>query len=73
MSRIVLTEEFRELCDRLRCQPASEGLQGWPVQQLQWLGGMGIVVLAVAILPTLGVGGMALYRTEIPGPCRNPC
>ena len=37
MSRIVLTEEFRELCDRLRCQPASEGLQGWPVQQLQWL------------------------------------
>ena len=41
MSRIVLTEEFRELCDRLRCQPASEGLQGWPVQQLQWLGQAG--------------------------------
>ncbi|MGQ7246143.1 TrkH family potassium uptake protein [Halomonas sp. V046] len=40
-------------------------------QQLQWLGGMGIVVLAVAILPTLGVGGMALYRTEIPGPLKD--
>ncbi|BBI59570.1 hypothetical protein HSBAA_08760 [Vreelandella sulfidaeris] len=32
---------------------------------------MGIVVLAVAILPTLGVGGMALYRTEIPGPLKD--
>jgi trk system potassium uptake protein TrkH len=40
-------------------------------QQLQWLGGMGIVVLAVAILPTLGIGGMALYRTEIPGPLKD--
>ncbi|MFC3282798.1 TrkH family potassium uptake protein [Litchfieldella rifensis] len=40
-------------------------------QQLQWLGGMGIVVLAVAILPTLGVGGMQLYRTEIPGPLKD--
>ena len=36
-------------------------------QQLQWLGGMGIIVLAVAILPMLRVGGMQLYRTEIPG------
>ncbi|MDA1190866.1 MAG: TrkH family potassium uptake protein [Candidatus Poribacteria bacterium] len=33
-----------------------------------WLGGMGIVVLAVAILPLLGVGGMQLYRAEAPGP-----
>ena len=33
-------------------------------QQLQWLGGMGIIVLAVAILPMLGVGGMQLYRAE---------
>ena len=31
-------------------------------QQLQWLGGMGIIVLAVAILPMLGIGGMQLYR-----------
>ncbi|MBE0564841.1 MAG: TrkH family potassium uptake protein [Krumholzibacteria bacterium] len=33
-----------------------------------WLGGMGIVVLAVAILPLLGVGGMQLFRAEVPGP-----
>ena len=33
-----------------------------------WLGGMGIVLLAVAILPLLGVGGMQLYRAEVPGP-----
>ena len=33
-------------------------------QQIQWLGGMGIVVLAVAIMPLLGVGGMQLYRAE---------
>ena len=37
-------------------------------QQLQWLGGMGIIVLAVAIRPMLGVGGMQLYRAETPGP-----
>ena len=36
--------------------------------QLQWLGGMGIVVLAVAILPMLGVGGVHLYRAETTGP-----
>ena len=34
----------------------------------QWLGGMGIVLLAVAILPLLGIGGMQLYRAEVPGP-----
>ena len=37
-------------------------------QQLQWIGGMGIVVLAIAILPMLGVGGMQLFRAETPGP-----
>lgn len=37
-------------------------------QQLQWFGGMGIIVLAVAVLPMLGVGGMQLYRAETPGP-----
>lgn len=40
-------------------------------QELQWLGGMGIIVLAVAILPILGVGGMQLYRAEIPGPLKD--
>ena len=33
----------------------------------QWLGGMGIIVLSVAILPLIGVGGMSLYRAEVPG------
>jgi len=38
---------------------------------LQWLGGMGIIVLAVAVLPMLGVGGMQLYRAETPGPVKD--
>lgn len=36
--------------------------------QTQWLGGMGIIVLSIAILPYLGVGGMQLYKAEIPSP-----
>lgn len=40
-------------------------------QFLQWLGGMGIIVLAVAVLPMLGVGGMQLYRAETPGPIKD--
>ncbi|WP_126457044.1 TrkH family potassium uptake protein [Sulfuriflexus mobilis] len=40
-------------------------------QQLQWLGGMGIIVLAVAILPMLGIGGMQLFRAETPGPMKD--
>jgi trk system potassium uptake protein TrkH len=40
-------------------------------QQLQWLGGMGIVALAVAVLPMLGIGGMQLYRAESPGPVKD--
>jgi trk system potassium uptake protein len=40
-------------------------------QQLQWLGGIGIIVIAVAILPILGIGGMQLYRAEIPGPNKD--
>ncbi len=53
------------------------GLDGLPRsilfyrQQLQWLGGMGIIVLAVAVLPMLGVGGMQLYRAEAPGPVKD--
>ncbi len=34
----------------------------------QWLGGMGIIVLGIAILPYLGVGGMQLFKAEVPGP-----
>ncbi len=35
---------------------------------IQWLGGMGIIVLTLAILPFLGVGGMQLYKAEVPSP-----
>ena len=40
-------------------------------QLLQWLGGIGIIVLAVAILPMLGIGGMQLYRAESTGPSKD--
>lgn len=40
-------------------------------QQLQWLGGMGVIVLAVAVMPMLGIGGMQLYKAETPGPMKN--
>ncbi|MFV0275564.1 MAG: TrkH family potassium uptake protein [Parahaliea sp.] len=40
-------------------------------QMLQWLGGIGIIVVAVAVLPMLGIGGMQLYRAEIPGPTKD--
>ncbi len=39
--------------------------------QLHFLGGMGIIVLAVAILPLLGIGGMQLFRAETPGPMKD--
>ena len=38
---------------------------------LSWFGGMGIIVLVVAILPLLGVGGMQLYKAETPGPVKD--
>ncbi len=53
------------------------GLDGMPRsllfyrQQLQWFGGMGMIVLAVAILPMIGIGGMQLYRAEAPGPLKE--
>ena len=40
-------------------------------QLLQWLGGIGIIVLAVAVLPMLGIGGMQLYRAESAGPSKD--
>ncbi|MFH0764982.1 MAG: potassium transporter TrkG, partial [Calditrichota bacterium] len=36
-----------------------------------WIGGMGIILLSLAILPLLGVGGMQLYRAEVPGPTKD--
>jgi trk system potassium uptake protein len=37
----------------------------------QWLGGMGIIVLSIAILPILGIGGMQLFLAEVPGPTKD--
>lgn len=45
----------------------SAGLLFWRAFT-QWMGGLGVVVLAVAVLPFLGAGGMALLRSELPGP-----
>ncbi|MBM0104146.1 potassium transporter [Steroidobacter sp. S1-65] len=53
------------------------GLENLPIsilyfrQQIQWLGGIGIVVLAVALLPMLGVGGMQLLKAESPRPTKD--
>ncbi|WP_020561207.1 TrkH family potassium uptake protein [Thiofilum flexile] len=53
------------------------GLDGLPKSilfyrvELHWLGGMGVLVLAVAILPMLGIGGMQLYKAEAPGPVKD--
>ena len=40
-------------------------------QEIQFIGGMGIIVLAVAVLPMLGIGGMQLVRAETPGPIKD--
>jgi len=53
--------------------PAMEGIPRallWWRSLIQWLGGMGIVVLFVAVLPSLGIGGRFLYRQEVPGPAK---
>ncbi|OFZ67721.1 MAG: potassium transporter Trk [Betaproteobacteria bacterium RBG_16_56_24] len=53
------------------------GLDGLPPainlwrHELNWLGGMGIIVLAVAVLPLLGVGGRQLFKAETPGPMKD--
>jgi trk system potassium uptake protein len=53
------------------------GLDAWPTtllfyhQFLEWLGGLGIIILAISIMPLLGVGGMQLYRLEISGPMQD--
>jgi len=48
-------------------QAISKSLLFWR-SFIQWLGGMGIIVLSLAILPILGVGGMQLYKAEVPSP-----
>jgi trk system potassium uptake protein TrkH len=47
-----------------------QGINLWR-HELNWLGGMGIIVLAVAILPLLGIGGRQLYKAETPGPMKD--
>jgi trk system potassium uptake protein len=53
------------------------GLDGLPPSiniwrgQLHWLGGLGVIVLVVAVLPLLGVGGRQLYKAETPGPMKE--
>ena len=74
-----LTDAFFESMSGLTTTGATVlvGIDDLPIsiryyrQQLQWLGGMGIVVLAVAVMPMLGIGGMQLYRAETPGPIKN--
>ncbi len=48
-------------------EAVSKGLLLWR-SLIQWLGGMGIIVLGIAILPFLGIGGMQLYKAEVPTP-----
>lgn len=43
----------------------------WYRQQEQWLGGLGVIVLAVALFPVLGIGGMQLYKADAPGPVKD--
>ena len=43
----------------------------WYRQQVQWLGGLGVIVLAVALFPVLGIGGMQLYKSDTPGPVKD--
>lgn len=73
------TEAFFETMSALTTNGASvmNDLENAPAainiwrHELSWIGGMGIIVLAVAILPFLGVGGMQLYKAETPGPVKD--
>jgi trk system potassium uptake protein TrkH len=40
-------------------------------QEIQWLGGLGVIILAIALLPMLGIGGMQFYKAETPGPFKD--
>ncbi len=51
-------------------EPLPKSLLFWR-SLTQWLGGMGIIILSLAILPVLGVGGMQLYQAEMPGPTKD--
>ncbi len=76
--KIAVTDAFFESMSGLTTTGATvlTGIDHLPMsikyyrQQMQWFGGMGIIVLAVAVLPMLGIGGMQLFRAEIPGPMK---
>jgi len=56
--------------DFLTLESVPRGILFWRALT-HWFGGMGVLVLCVAILPFLGVGGMQLYRAEMPGPSKD--
>lgn len=53
-----------------RIEALPHGILLWR-SMTQWLGGMGIIILSVAVLPFLGVGGRQLFKAEIPGPLKD--
>lgn len=63
-----LTATGATVLDDIDRLPAS--INVWRAE-LQWLGGMGVIVLVVAILPMLGVGGRQISKSEIPGPMKE--
>ena len=77
--RLSFTDAYFEMASALTTTGATifTGLDALPPSinlwrhLVQWFGGMGILVLAVAILPLLGVGGMQLFKAETPGPMKD--
>ena len=79
LPRLSFTQAYFEAMSGLTATGATvlTGLDALPPSlnlwraQLQWLGGMGVIVLAVAVLPLLGVGGRQILRAETPGPMKE--
>jgi trk system potassium uptake protein TrkH len=67
-SMSALTATGATLLDGLDQLPPS--LNVWRAE-LQWIGGMGVIVLVVAVLPMVGVGGRQISKAEIPGPMKD--
>lgn len=79
MPDLSLTDAYFEAVSGLTTTGSTvlTGLQDLPASLnlwrhlMHWIGGLGIIVLAVAVLPLLGVGGMQLYKAETPGPVKD--
>ncbi len=77
--KLSFTDAYFETVSGLTTTGATvlEGLDALPFSinlwraELVWLGGMGLIVLAVAILPLLGVGGRQIFKAEAPGPMKD--